>query len=124
MLQLAASDHYPAEVYPRLLPIFIRSSTLLHSVYRMFTFDVGKCAPPGAECNSAHIPDGAQMDPQATNPSATSSAWSRTSSPKRRSASPMFSGGTTWIRLKFANGRTPPDLRAATTAFISGELPP
>jgi len=37
MIRLAASDHYPAEVYLPVLLIFIRSSTILHLVHRMFT---------------------------------------------------------------------------------------
>ena len=51
-------------------------------------------------------------------------ARSRTSRPFRRSASVMLSGGTTWMRLKFTNGRTPSPLMRETTSFISGDDPP
>src|SRR5690625_2693826 len=45
MIRLAASDHYPAEVYLPVLLIFIRSSTILHLVHRMFTSDMRKRTP-------------------------------------------------------------------------------
>lgn len=156
-MQLTASHHYPAEVYPQIQPLFTRNSTLLHLIHLLFTFDVRKRAPSGIECNSTHIPNGAriQQSPRrggspppavirgnrgltsprrrllqtcriysATYRSATSSARSRAASPKRTSSSGVLSGGTTWIRLKFANGSTPSALSAAMTSFISGELPP
>lgn len=47
MMQPAASNHYPAEVYLPVLLIFIRSSTLLHLVHLLFTSEVHKRAPPG-----------------------------------------------------------------------------
>ena len=46
MMQLTASHHYPAEVYPQIQLPFTRSSTLLHLVHLLFTFDVRKRAPP------------------------------------------------------------------------------
>ncbi len=60
MMQLTASHHYPAEVYPQIQPLFTRNSTLLHLIHLLFTFDVRKRAPPGRECNSTHIPNGAR----------------------------------------------------------------
>lgn len=124
MIQLVTSNLYPAEVYPQISLIFIRSSTILHLVHRMFTFDEEKQCEARPECNDTHIPSGSRTRTHTTKPSATSSARSRTSSPKRTSASGVLSGGTTWIRLKFANGSTPPAFIAAMTSFISGELPP
>ena len=43
---------------------------------------------------------------------------------ERGVAMPMFSGGATWIRLKLANGSSPPAFSSATSSFISGEEPP
>lgn len=60
MMQLTASHHYPAEVYPQIQLLFTRNSTLLHLIHLLFTFDVRKRAPPGRECNSTHIPNGAR----------------------------------------------------------------
>lgn len=60
MMPLTASNHYPAEVYPQIQPLFTRNSTLLHLVHLLFTFDVRKRALPGWECNSTHIPNGAR----------------------------------------------------------------
>ena len=59
-MQLTASHHYPAEVYPQIQPLFTRNSTLLHLIHLLFTFDVRKRAPSGIECNSTHIPNGAR----------------------------------------------------------------
>ena len=47
MMQLTASHHYPAEVYPQIQPLFTRNSTLLHLIHLLFTFDVRKRAPSG-----------------------------------------------------------------------------
>lgn len=47
MMQLTASNHYPAEVYPQIQPLFTRNSTLLHLVNLLFTSDVRERAPPG-----------------------------------------------------------------------------
>ena len=45
-------------------------------------------------------------------------------SPARTSSAVMVSGGTRWIRLKFANGSRPRARHAARIAAISGLLPP
>ncbi|SMX79944.1 hypothetical protein BLIN9172_01545 [Brevibacterium linens ATCC 9172] len=47
MMQLTASNHYPAEVYPQIQLFFTRNSTRLHLIHLLFTSDVRKRAPPG-----------------------------------------------------------------------------
>ena len=47
MMQLTASNHYPAEVYPQIQLLFTCNSTLLHLIHLLFTSDVRKRTPPG-----------------------------------------------------------------------------
>src|SRR6476659_10253937 len=49
-------------------------------------------------------------------------ARSRMARPWRASASVTVHGGTTWMRLKFANGSSPASLQAASVAFIAALL--
>ena len=56
--------------------------------------------------------------------SATVRAESRMRSPSATSSSVTLHGGTAWMRLKFANGNSPPDLHAASTAAMAGLEPP
>src|SRR5699024_3251398 len=105
MIRLAASDHYPAEVYLSVLLIFIRSSTILHLVHRMFTFDMRKRTPSSEQMKELSQSEGVRergyrgSGPKpahsVTKRSATSRARSSAASPKRRSSSGVFSGGTT-----------------------------
>ena len=44
--------------------------------------------------------------------------------PSRTSSAVTLHGGTTWMRLKLANGSSPPALHAAITASIAGLEPP
>src|SRR5699024_10180758 len=105
MIRLAASDHYPAEVYLPVLLIFIRSSTILHLVHRMFTSDMRKRTPSSGRAQELsqseglprreYRPSGPNPAHSVTNRPATARARSRAASPNRRSSSGVFSGGTT-----------------------------
>lgn len=72
MIQLVTSDLYPAEVYPQILLIFIRSSTILHLIHRMFTFDEEKHFKALPECKDTHIPSGPRACTHTTKPAAAS----------------------------------------------------
>lgn len=59
-----------------------------------------------------------------TRASAMSRTLSKIASPLLASCTLVLHGGTTWIRLKLANGSRPLDLHAATSSFITGLEPP
>src|SRR5699024_4715348 len=104
MIRLAASDHYPAEVYLPVLLIFIRSSTILHLVHRMFTSDMRKRTPSSGRVQELSQSEGGRgreyrrsgPNPahSVTKPSATSRARSSAASPIRSSSSGALSAGT------------------------------
>lgn len=87
--------------------------------------DVDAGAEPGGKPVPRPRDHGLDEDSQSvTKPSATLNASSSMAKPVRRSASLMFSGGTTWIRLKFTKGSMPAFFKAPVTAAIAGEDPP
>src|SRR5699024_617544 len=105
MIRLAASDHYPAEVYLPALLIFIRTSTILHLVHPMFTSDMRKRTPSSGRVHELSQSEGVRgREYRRSGPSpahsvtkraAPSRARSSAASPNRRSSSGVFSGGTT-----------------------------
>lgn len=77
-----------------------------------------------ARINKEDMEDSARPGPAswlyAAKPSAIPKTSSRISSPSFVSSTLVLHGGTTWMRLKFANGSSPRDLQAAMSWFISG----
>ncbi len=73
--------------------------------------------------NHAQTAAGSQRT-RSTYSSAMSSARSMTFRPSSTSSSGVLSGGTTWMRLKLVNGRTPFFLISAVTRSIASDEPP
>src|SRR5690625_5684109 len=91
MIRLAASDHYPAEVYLPVLLIFIRSSTILHLVHRMFTSDMRKRTPSSGrvqELSQSEGVRGREYRRSGPNPAHSVTKRSATSASPSRAARP------------------------------------